>query len=137
MISTFDDGKFGQAMSATDTVTSNFLFSGTPAVGTKQEVYASFAADVPVYTVVGRITASKKLVKSVVGATDGSQNAIGVTTSFLAAQAPNADQPVDIFYNGTFNPDALNWDASYNTDALKKYAFEAANPQIVVKKITG
>ena len=135
-INTLEDGTFGLASSATDTAYMGFLFSGTPPKGTKQEVYGSFAADVPAFSVVGRVTATGKLKLSDTAAVDGSQKAIGITTSFLAVQSPNADQPVNIWYNGTFNPASLNWHGSYSTAALKKLAFEDSAPQIVIKTIS-
>ena len=135
-ISTFDDGLWGRASSATDTVTSNFLISGQSPEGTKSETFSGpVAVAVGPYAVVGRVTASGKVVLSVKSATDGSQNPIGVTVHALPVSA--GDVPVNIFYNGTFNPDALVWDASWATDADKKLAFEKANPQITIKKITG
>lgn len=132
-IKTFDDGKTGIAGAFTEDVTANFLYAGTPPEGTKTETYKLFTTDIPAYSVVGRVTATAEVVLSDAAATDGSQNPIGITTSYLYAVLPNAVQPVSIWYNGTFNDSALNWHPSYSTAALRKLAFEAKNPQITIK----
>lgn len=44
-------------------------------------------------------------------------------------------KPVPVYVAGHFTMDALNWDASYDTDAKKKAAFKGSqNPTIFVSK---
>ncbi|BCM19245.1 hypothetical protein [Mesorhizobium sp. J8] len=50
--------------------------------------------------------------------------AIGVTTAPVVDT--DAAQSVAIYRAGNFNPDALNWDASFNTDAKREAAFRGA-----------
>lgn len=48
---------------------------------------------------------------------------VGVTTT------------AEVYKSGCFNPDALTWNAYYNTDALKKSAFEGSlAPEIMIEK---
>lgn len=76
-------------------------------------------------TVVGRVTASGKLIKSVQTATDGSEKPVGILV--YAVDATSADKKCSIYTGGAFNPDALVWDATYNTDAKKWAAFDRTN----------
>jgi hypothetical protein len=57
-------------------------------------------------------------------AVSGTTQAIGVTTAKVTGGA--AAQSVSVMLDGCFNPDALVWGASYNTDALKRAAFDGA-----------
>ncbi|TJV70708.1 MAG: hypothetical protein E5X76_18095 [Mesorhizobium sp.] len=50
--------------------------------------------------------------------------AIGVTTAPVLDT--NVAQRVAIYRAGNFNPDALNWDASFDTDAKREAAFRGA-----------
>lgn len=109
------------------------LFTGDAPVMTTSETLADQGAVLPAYSVVGRITASGKITLSDTAASDGSQNAIGITCN----EAPdvNGDQSIAIYRGGMFNPDRLNWHASYNTTAKKRLAFEAKQPTIFIKAI--
>jgi len=69
------------------------------------------------YAVVGRITASGKLMQWVPGAVDGSQQAIGILIH--AVDATSADKDAQFYRSGVFNIDALGW-ASATT--VQKYA---------------
>jgi hypothetical protein len=127
--------KPGIAAWESEDFTEEELITGdTPPLATTSDVLLDQNAILPAYTVIGRITTGGKLTKSVQTAVDGSQNPIGITTTEMpdtGADIPN----VPYYLAGCFNPARLNWDATWNTDALKKRAFEASNPQIVIKAI--
>lgn len=94
-----------------------------------QSILPLFAGDMPViteegivdagtlakHTVVGKITATGKLVVLTPGATDGSQLAYGILTQ--AVDASSADQKVGVYIGGFFNDAALVWpsNAAYDT----------------------
>jgi len=61
--------------------------------------------------------------------------AFGVVTQ-AAAHAVGATNKVPVWWSGHFNIDALVWDASFSSDALKMAAFDgaAAPTQIVLGK---
>ncbi len=110
------------------------LFSGDTPVSSVPETLLDQNADTPAYTVVGRITASGKVTICNLGANDGSQVPCGITT----APAPDsgADQKVSTFKTGMFNPAALNWHASFDTDEKKRLAFEGSKaPGIFIRKV--
>jgi len=123
----------GVARSETDVFTEAELFSGESSEFTTTETLLDQNADLPQYSVVGRITASGKITLSDHGASDGSQNPIGITCNI--AYDTGADQSISIYRDGMFNPDRLNWHLSWNTDALKRLAFEAKQPTIFIRKI--
>jgi hypothetical protein len=120
----------GLAGSWTDSADSNFLFAGKAPHGTKTGVSGVLATNLPPFSVVGRVTATGAIILSLRNAVDGSQNPVGVTTEVVLA---GSAQPVVMWFNGTFNMSALNWDATWTTEAQKLDAFNVANPQIVVK----
>lgn len=73
------------------------------------------------------------------GGTDvggGGITPLGITTAPVTTGA-GVETTIDIFRAGCFNPDALVWDDSFNTDARKRNAFEGApSPtNIVIRKI--
>lgn len=88
-------------------------------------------ADVPALTVCGRIAATAKLVKSVKGATDGSQVPCAIAAANVACAA--ADKTAPAYVGGEFNVSALRWDGSWSTDELRLGAF--AHGRIVVKML--
>lgn len=75
------------------------------------------------YTVVGRLTATGKVVALDPAAIDGSEKAIGILTH--AADATSADQRVAIYTAGFFNHAALVWPASLDTLAKRQAALRA------------
>lgn len=97
------------------------------------ETLLNQSADTPAYTVVGRITATGKVTTCDLGAEDGSQKPIGITASTVLNN--NADNVVNLYRGGCFNPDALNWHASFDTAAKKRLAFEASQPTIFIKAL--
>lgn len=113
------------------------LFSGTVPTVTTDEVVADAVvsgADLPAFSVVG-FDASGKLVMATWNATPASGvPAIGITTAKVKQGATAKN--VSIFRDGIFNPAALNWHATYDTDAKKKTAFEYAGKGLYIKKPT-
>lgn len=86
------------------------------------------------YTVVGRVTSGGAIIKSVQNASDGSQNPIGfLAIAVLTGSGGSAKAPV--YKSGVVNPDALVWDASWNTDEKKRLAFKVAAPLLFVQPV--
>lgn len=102
-----------------DTSTHNYapdqLRAGDAHVVTENETaVAAIAANV----MVGRVTASGKIKASTTGASDGSENPIGITA--IAATA--ADDVIAVYKAGEFNIDEI--DLGDFTDAAAQQAFE-------------
>ena len=95
------------------------LFSGSTPLPTTEDFAVQAGVALPVFSVVGLSGGYLVLAKD-----DKSVQAIGVTTAPVGAGA--TDQSIAIYRAGCFNPAALNWDASYTTDAKKAAAFRAA-----------
>lgn len=106
------------------------LLAGESDVITKPDTIAQAGA-IAQFTVMGRISASGKLVKSVQTANDGSQNPVAILVEDVNSTAGDITAPV--YVAGEFLIDALVWDASWTTDALKLAAF--GDKGIVVKKV--
>ena len=68
------------------------------------------------HTVVGKITATGKLVVLTPGASDGSEKAYGILTQ--AVDATSADVKVGVYIGGFFNDAALVWPANVAYDTL-------------------
>lgn len=114
-----------------ETYTPEQVIIGASDVINKLETIASGAA-VAALTPLGRITASGKLIKSVRTAEDGSQNPVAISIEAVAGAA-SADVATQVYVAGEFNVDALQWDASWTTDAQKLAAFNGTT--VVVKKL--
>lgn len=117
------------ASSQTENFETIALFTGDTPVTTTPETFApadSDDEDVAANTVVGR-NGSGQLVPAVYG----SIAPIGITTASVKADA--TDRRVAVYRSGMFNPAALVWDASYDTDEKKRTAFEASQPTIFVR----
>lgn len=130
------DVEVKMAGSQNESFTTVELFSGdTPLpVTTAEEVAASLlTTGLPAYSVVGR-DGNGKLVLAVHDAVTPANaiKPIGITVAAVAVGAAVGNIPV--FRAGCFNPAALNWHSSYNTDALKRLAFEGSGAEIVIKK---
>lgn len=80
------------------------------------------------FRVLGRITATGRLVAHNPAAVDGSQNAVAI-----AAQPLAVNEMGPIFTGGMFNHEALVWDAATDTLAERKAAFDGSN--IGVRKL--
>lgn len=61
-----------------------------------------------------------------VPAVSGSVQAIGILVAAVATSASTTYQGAAVYRTGCFNPDALNWPASYDTEAEKFSAFDGA-----------
>lgn len=94
------------------------LLSNTPPIATK--VYPMEATlDVPIYSVVGLNGSGE-----VVPAEQGVTQAVGIVAHKATYNAPGDE--VQVILHGHLNINALDWPASYNTDALKLAAFDGA-----------
>ena len=109
-------------------------FAGDSDIITKPMTIAKVSAGavIPARTVLGRVTASGKLIPAVVGASDGS--AAGVAILAEAVDTTVADVIAPVYLAGEFNMDALVYDATFNTEALKLDAFGASG-SIIVRKL--
>ena len=118
-MATIPYGDVHLASSENETYTTVTLLTGdTPPIVTLPEVAG---VDLQQWQVVGRDAATGKIVPAVLGTTE----AIGVTVN-----AVTADKSVATYRAGCFNPKALVWGATYDTDAKKKTAFEKTGTQI-------
>ena len=99
-----------------ETFTPEQVVIGGSDVITRPETFKS-GANVAALTVCGRITASGKLIKSVQTASDGSQVPVAICIEDVASAA--ADKVGPAYIAGEFNVDAVVWDASWTTDAMK------------------
>lgn len=78
--------------------------------------------NLPARSVLGRITASKKLVQCNPAANDGSEVAVGILVH--ATDASSADKNVQFYKAGCFFVGALNWHAGFDSAAKKASAFD-------------
>lgn len=125
----------GMAGSQTEDFTTVVLITGNhPTITTAETVAASALAtgDLTAFTVVGRDTTGE-LVPATWNADPAQAIApIGITTNTVLQGA--SEKGVPVYRDGGFNPDALNWDASFDTDEKKRLAFEASQPMIIIRK---
>ena len=75
------------------------------------------------FTVMGKVTATGKYVKSVATANDGSQ--VPVRLLGFKVDTTAGDSTKGMIIAGCFNVDALVFDASFDTDAKKLAAFSS------------
>lgn len=125
------------AGSSTDTFTTAELITGDFPLSTTTETVADAViadADLPAYSVVGR-DATGKIVMAEIGNVDPDDDIhpIGITANTVKEDA--TVKTVAVYRSGCFNPDLLNWDASYNTDAKKRLAFEVLGNPIFIQKV--
>lgn len=106
------------------------LFAGDYPVENLPGVVATAAGAVESLTVLGLITATGKYVPCDLGASDGSE--VPARILCYAVDATSGDITAQMYTSGCFNIDALVWDASFTTDALKLSAFTTG--PIFVKK---
>lgn len=112
------------------------LFTGDTKVTTTPETVADAvisSADLPALSVVAR-DSTGKLVKAEYDATYASSGkpAIGITVNTV--KTGSTSKAVAMYRSGMFNPDALVWDASFDTDDKKRRAFEHLSAQIFIRK---
>lgn len=106
-----------------DDYTSTFLISGSfPALAPGYPLPVKAGTILAQFAVVG-LDASGDLVKATWNATPANAvKPIGVVTQAVAGAA-DGSTTVDVIYSGCFNPDALVWDASFDTAEKKVSAF--------------
>jgi len=78
-------------------------------------------SELEVYTVVG-FNGNGEVVPAVLGTTA----AVGVLMNAVDNTVETTETHCVVWRMGVFNPNLLNWDASYDTDAKKFNAFEGA-----------
>lgn len=93
------------------------LFAGPFQVVSHQITVASGAGVLTRGTVLGRITASGKYIKSVASANDGSQTPVAILAD--AVDATSADALGGCYLSGEFNGNALVYDASWTVATLQ------------------
>ncbi len=102
------------------------VIGGSPE--TRHETLLS-GEDLAAGTVVGRVTASGKLVESEQDAVNGSQNPIGVLLHDVDASGGDAD--CQIIIGGQLNAAALVWHSSWDSQAKKDIAFDRTAINVV------
>jgi hypothetical protein len=117
---------------AAGTFTPSERIVGDSDVITNNFTIATAAGSLVAGTVLGRITATGKLIKSAIGAGDGSAVPVGILCE--AVDASGGDKVASIYVAGEFALDFLVFDATYNTDALKLAAFGTSG-SIIVRKL--
>ena len=126
----------GLAERETDTITGlvELFFGDTPSPTTETVKYTSgqAATGIPANTPVS-IDLATRTIALVDGTTITKANAI--TTGVLRAGAGGGVAGgMGVYRSGNFNINALNWPASFNTEAKKLAAFDLAASQIYVNK---
>lgn len=104
-----------------------YLITGNePAVMTKDEIYA-FNQDIDALTVVGK-NAAGEIVPAVLdtGTPANSIKPIGISIIDVVTGGTGEKKGAPIYRAGCFNPDALVWPASFDTEAKKQAAFEGS-----------
>lgn len=113
------------AFEVLDTYLQNFLISGDHPKLAAYPMRVKAAEELAQFTVVG-LDANGLLVPATWTADPADAIApIGVVTQAVTGAAGNATT-VPVFYSGHFNPAALVWPASFDTDAKKMAAFAGA-----------
>ena len=85
--------------------------------------------------VLGRVTASGKLVAHAPAAADGSQ--IAVALAAYPVDATGADVQAEVITAGTFSMQSVVVNAATNTDARKQSLFPLGGPIVIKKRIFG
>lgn len=108
-----------------------WLYSDTPPVAEQTISVTASGADVEITFL--DVLAADGTAANQAGATEPEQaNYIAAATTTVA---DGETKEVPVYRAGHFSMDALNWDASYTTDAQKKAAFEGSlSPTILVSK---
>ena len=129
---TTNTNDYGVASIQTDAFTSVELIAGdTPAIVTTTEPVDStiLTAGMAALRVVGLDAQNE-----IVDAAYGTIQAIGILVSPIAAGSSAGTKAI-VYRSGCFNPAALSWPASYDTDEKKRIAFNGASgSQIFIKK---
>ena len=134
MSTTIRFGDEGIPAFETETFTNVELYSGKSSIDEPTvhplDAATVAAAALPAFAVVGMGAGGIALAKY-----DKSVQALGITVSPIPMGAAAGSQ-IAIFRDGVFNPAALTWDATFDSDAKKLAAFEGAPTptRIVIKK---
>lgn len=128
---TLPQGAPGIALSATESYGGPIeaLYGEGDVTTTSASVMSTAGVDLKLYSVV-HVAANGEL-------TLADETADGPTGILTAPVVLTAGQSttVDLYRSGHWNMDALEWDATYDTDAKKKAAFEGSiSPTIFVSK---
>ena len=107
-------------------------YAGESDIITNTYTIAQAAGAVAVGTVLGRISASGKLVPCNSGANDGSQVPVAIAAEAVNATAGDVVGPV--YVAGEFNLDFCVFHTSFDTEAKKLAAF-APGAAIIVRKL--
>lgn len=110
-VASFQEDSFGQM---------EVRSGDTPVTTTTEKVGPS--TTLAIYSVVGRVGNAPG--GNLVLATQ-SVKPVGILTAPVSTGA-GVSTTVDVYRSGMWNPDALVWDASFNTDTLKFAAFEGS-----------
>lgn len=108
--------------------------TGSFPIETEIETLVDQGAELPPYSLVGRITASDKVTFCNPSASDGSETPIGITAA--TAADVSADQKVSVIKTGVFNPNVINFDDSttgFADIAEVKAALRASNPCLFLR----
>lgn len=97
------------------------LITGNEPALFQADLTVAASQNIPAYTPVG-FDGSGNLVPAVSGTTQ----AIGITFNAVVTPGSGALKGAPIYRAGCFNPDALNWPASYDTVEKKFEAFRGA-----------
>lgn len=117
-------GQWAEALTTGDKA----LITGNEPALMQVELIMAASQNIPALTPVG-FDGSGRLIPAVAGTTQ----AIGITVIASVTDASTNYKGMPVYRMGCFNPDALNWPASYNTDALKFAAFNGApSPTAIV-----
>jgi hypothetical protein len=96
------------------------------------DVTATADMDLPIYSVVSLDGTTMAL--ATMSGDPAASDAYGILTAPLVL-ADGASTQIAVYRTGKFNMNALNWDDSFSTDALKKAAFEGSlSPTIFIEK---
>jgi hypothetical protein len=104
-----------------------YLITGNePAVMTKDEIVA-FSQTIAALTVVGK-NAAGEIVPAVLdtGTPANSIKPIGIAVIAITTTGSGDKKGLPVYRAGCFNPDALVWPASFDTEAKKQAAFEGS-----------
>lgn len=112
--------------------TNEMLISDTPPMATQTISVSASGADVEI--ALGQVLAADGSPAAQDGATAADKACYIAAMSIVVADG--ATKEVAIYRAGHFDMDALTWDATYDTDAKKKAAFDDAgvSPMILIGK---
>lgn len=122
--------QWNQDIGATDVA---LITGNVPPVLTVDHLFAA-SQNIPALTPVG-FNDADELVAAVTASADPADDivAVGITVTAVVTDASATRKGGPVYRGGCFNPDKLNWPASFNTDARKFSAFEGApSPTAIV-----